>query len=67
MKEEEGKIERSRTGPMDKNPPSGFPNGPIPREWRNSHWAMISIGALVLSLVAFVSGVRMGKTLTNFR
>lgn len=66
MKREKGKTDRM-AGPISGRPPSGFPSVPISREGRGGKWAMVALGALVLSLVAFFSGVRMGKALTGLR
>ena len=34
---------------------------------RNSKWAVVAGGSLVLAFVAFISGVQMGKALTEFK
>ena len=34
---------------------------------RNAKWAVVAAGALILALVAFVSGVQMGKALTEMK
>jgi cell division septation protein DedD len=40
---------------------------PPPEGRRGTEWSLVVAGALILALVAFVSGVRMGKGLSDFK
>jgi cell division protein FtsN len=67
METPEEKKDRVPANRIAGRQPSGYPPQPIRLGGRRPKWALITIGALVLSLVAFVSGVKMGKALSDLK
>ena len=66
MKNEEGKMDRAAGERRESNPLPGKELGKS-GGGRGIQWSFIVAGAFVLSLVAFISGVRMGKGLSDFK
>jgi cell division septation protein DedD len=66
MKNEEGKTDRAANKRGGTNP---LPQKEFGKSGggRRIQWSFIVAGAFVLSLVAFISGVRMGKGLSDFK
>jgi cell division septation protein DedD len=66
MENEEGKIDRAAEERWEAHPLPGKEPGRS-GGGRRMQWSFIVAGALILSLVAFISGVRMGKGLSDFK
>ena len=66
MEDEEGKMDRVAAERREARP---FPekNPGKSRGAGGKQWSFIVAGAFILSLVAFISGVRMGKGLSDFK
>jgi len=66
MENEEGKIDRAADERWESRP---LPEKELGRSGggRGMQWSFVVAGAFILSLVAFISGVRMGKGLSDFK
>lgn len=66
MEDEEGKMDRAADERREPDPLAGKEVGKS-AGGRGMQWSFIVAGAFVLSLVAFVTGVRMGKGLSDLK
>ena len=66
MENEKGKIDRAAEERREAHP---LPEKELGRSGggRGTQWSFIVVGAFILSLVVFISGVRMGKGLSDFK